>query len=76
MTYDMRPEIWFEEIAGDGTANDYRLYVDSLQGGYGRLREDGWAWAIVMDSHGKRLEKACPGAEKTANGRGYSLYRL
>lgn len=76
VTYDMRPEIWSEAIAGDGTANDYRLYVDSLQGGYGRLREDGWAWAIVMDSHGKRLEKACPGAEKTANGRGYSLYRL
>lgn len=76
VTYDMRPEIWFEEIAGDGTANDYRLYVDSLQGGYGRLRGDGWAWAIVMDSHGKRLEKACPGAEKTASGRGYALYRL
>ena len=76
VTYDMRPEIWSEAIAGNGTANDYRLYVDSLQGGYGRLKEDGWAWAIVMDSHGKRLEKACPGAEKTADGRGYALYRL
>lgn len=76
VTYDMRPEIWSEAIAGDGADNDYRLYVDSLQGGYGRLKEDGWAWAIVMDSHGKRLEKACPDAEKTADGRGYSLYRL
>lgn len=76
VTYDMRPEIWSEAIAGDGADNDYRLYVDSLQGGYGRLREDGWAWAIVMGSHGKRLEKACPGAEKTADGRGYALYRL
>lgn len=76
VTYDMRPEIWSEAIAGDGVANDYRLYVDSLEGGFGRLRKDGWAWAIVMDSHGKRLEKACPGAEKTATGRGYSLYRL
>lgn len=76
VTYDMRPEIWSEAIAGEGAANDYRRYVDSLQGGYGRLRENGWAWAIVMDSHGKRLEKACPGAEKTASGRGYSLYRL
>lgn len=76
VTYDMRPEIWSEAIAGDGAANDYRLYVDSLEGGYGHLREDCWAWAIVMDSHGKSLEKACPGAEKTANGRGYTLYRL
>lgn len=76
VTYDMRPEIWSEAIAGDGADNDYRLYVDSLQGGYGRLKEDGWAWAIVMDSHGKHLEKACPDAEKTADGRGYSLYRL
>lgn len=76
VTYDMRPEIWSEAIAGDGAANDYRLYVDSLERGYGHLREDGWAWAIVMDSHGKRLEKACPGAEKTASGRGYALYRL
>lgn len=76
VTYDMRPEIWSEAIAGDGAANDYRLYVDSLEGGYGHLREDGWAWAIVMDSHGKRLEKACPGAEKKASGRGYALYRL
>lgn len=76
VTYDMRPEIWSEAIAGDGAANDYRLYVDSLEGGYGHLRKDSWAWAIVMDSHGKRLEKACPGAEKTASGRGYTLYRL
>lgn len=76
VTYDMRPEIWSEAIAGDGAANDYRLYVDSLEGGYGHLRKDCWAWAIVMDSHGKRLEKACPGAEKTASGRGYTLYRL
>ena len=76
VTYDMRPEIWSEAIAGDSAANDYRLYVDSLEGGFGRLREDGWAWAIVMDSHGKRLEKACPGAKKTASGRGYTLYRL
>ena len=76
VTYDMRPEIWSEAIAGDGAADDYRLYVDSLEGGYGHLREDCWAWAIVMDSHGKRLEKACPGAEKTASGRGYALYRL
>lgn len=76
VTYDMRPEIWSEAIAGDSAANDYRLYVDSLEGGFGRLREDGWAWAIVMDSHGKRLEKACPGAKKTAKGRGYTLYRL
>ena len=76
VTYDMRPEIWSEAIAGDGAADDYRLYVDSLEGGYGHLRKDSWAWAIVMDSHGKRLEKACPGAEKTASGRGYTLYRL
>lgn len=76
VTYDMRPEIWSEAIAGDGAANDYRLYVDSLEGGYEHLRKDSWAWAIVMDSHGKRLEKACPGAEKTASGRGYTLYRL
>ena len=76
VTYDMRPEIWSEAIAGDGAANDYRLYVDSLEGGYGQLRKHCWAWAIVMDSHGKRLEKACPGAEKTASGRGYTLYRL
>lgn len=76
VTYDMRPEIWSEAIAGDSAANDYRLYVDSLEGGFGRLREDGWAWAIVIDSHGKRLEKACPGAKKTASGRGYALYRL
>lgn len=76
VTYDMRPEIWSEAIAGDGAANDYRLYVDSLEGGYENLRKDSWAWAIVMDSHGKRLEKACPGAEKTASGRGYTLYRL
>lgn len=76
VTYDMRPEIWSEAIAGDSAANDYRLYVDSLEGSFGRLREDGWAWAIVMDSHGKRLEKACPGAKKTASGRGYALYRL
>lgn len=76
VTYDMRPEIWSEAIAGDGAANDYRLYVDSLEGGYGHLRKDSWAWAIVMDSHGKRLEKACHGAEKTASGRGYTLYRL
>lgn len=76
VTYDMRPEIWSEAIAGDGAANDYRLYVDSLEGGYEHLRKDSWAWAIMMDSHGKRLEKACPGAEKTASGRGYTLYRL
>lgn len=76
VTYDMRPEIWSEAIAGDSAANDYRLYVDSLEGGYGHLRKDCWSWAIVMDSHGKRLEKACPGAEKTASGRGYTLYRL
>lgn len=76
VTYDMRPEIWSEAIAGDGAANDYRLYVDSLEGGYGQLGKDCWAWAIVMDSHGKRLEKACPGAEKTASGMGYTLYRL
>lgn len=76
VTYDMRPEIWSEAIAGDGAANDYRLYVDSLEGGYGHLGKDCWAWAIVMDSHGKRLEKACPGAERTARGRGYTLYRL
>lgn len=76
VTYDMRPEIWSEAIAGDGAPNDYRLYVDSLEGGYEHLRKDSWAWAIVMDSHGKRLEKACPGAEKTASGRGYTLYRL
>lgn len=76
VTYDMRPEIWSEAIAGDGAADDYRLYVDSLEGGFGRLRKDRWALAIVMDSHGKRLEKACPGAEKTASGRGYALYRL
>lgn len=76
VTYDMRPEIWSEAIAGDGAANDYRLYVDSLEGGYGHLGKDCWAWAIVMDSHVKRLEKACPGAVKTASGRGYTLYRL
>lgn len=76
VTYDMRPEIWSEAIAGDGASNDYRLYVDSLEGGYGGLRKHCWAWAIVMDSHGKRLEKACPGAEKAASGRGYTLYRL
>lgn len=76
VTYDMRPEIWSEAIAGDGSANDYRLYVDSLEGGYGHLRKDCWSWAIVMDPHGKRLEKACPGAEKIASGRGYTLYRL
>lgn len=76
VTYDMRPEIWSEAIAGDSAANDYRLYVDSLEGGFGHLKEDGWTWAIVMDSHGKRLEKACPGAKKTASGRGYALYRL
>lgn len=76
VTYDMRPEIWSEAIAGDGAANDYRLYVDSLEGGYGQLRKHCWAWAIVMDSHGKRLEKACPGAEKAASGRGYTLFRL
>ena len=76
VTYDMRPEIWSEAIAGNGAANDYRLYVDSLEGGYGHLGKDCWAWAIVMDSHGKRLEKACPGAERTARGRGYTLYRL
>lgn len=76
VTYDMRPEIWSEAIAGDGAANDYRLYVDSLEGGYGHLRKDSWSWAIVMDSHGKRLEKAYPSAEKIASGRGYTLYRL
>lgn len=76
VTYDMRPEIWSEAIAGNGAANDYRLYVDSLEGGYGHLGKHCWAWAIVMDSHGKRLEKACPGAERTASGRGYTLYRL
>ena len=76
VTYDMRPEIWSEAIAGESAANDYRLYVDSLEGGFGRLKEDGWTWAIVMDSRGKRLEKACPGAKKTASGRGYALYRL
>lgn len=76
VTYDMRPEIWSDAIAGDGAPNDYRAYVDSLEGGYGRLVEDGWSWAIVMESHEKRVEKACPGAEKAANGRGYTLYRL
>ena len=76
VTYDMRPEIWSEAIAENGAANDYRHYVDSLEGGYGHLGKHCWAWAIVMDSHGKRLEKACPGAERTASGRGYTLYRL
>ncbi len=35
LTYDMRPEIWSEAISGNGRANDYRAYVDSLEGGYG-----------------------------------------
>ena len=76
VTYDMRPEIWSEAISGNGKANDYRAYVDSLEGGYGALKEDGWTWAIVKDSNVKRFGKACPGAEKTASGRGYVLYRL
>lgn len=76
VTYDMRPEIWSEAISGDARANDYRAYVDSLEGGYGFLKEDGWTWAIVRDSNIKRFGKACPGAEKTASGRGYALYRL
>lgn len=76
VTYDMRPEIWSEAISGDGRANDYRAYVDSLEGGYGVLKEDGWTWAIVRDSNAKRFGKACPGAEKAASGRGYTLYRL
>lgn len=76
VTYDMRPEIWSEAISGDAKANDYRAYVDSLEGGYGFLKEDGWTWAIVRDSNIKRFGKACPGAEKTASGRGYVLYRL
>lgn len=76
VTYDMRPEIWSEAIAGDSAANDYRHYVDSLEGGYGVLKEDGWTWAIVRDSNAKRFGKACPGAEKAASGRGYTLYRL
>lgn len=76
VTYDMRPEIWSEAISGTGKANDYRAYVDSLEGGYEVLKEDGWTWAIVRDSNIKRFGKACPGAEKTANGRGYVLYRL
>lgn len=76
VTYDMRPEIWSEAISGDAKANDYRAYVDSLEGGYGFLKEDGWTWAIVRDSNIKRFGKACPDAEKTASGRGYVLYRL
>lgn len=76
VTYDMRPEIWSEAISGDARANDYRAYVDSLEEGYGFLKEDGWTWAIVRDSNIKRFGKACPGAEKTASGRGYALYRL
>lgn len=76
VTYDMRPEIWSEAISGNARANDYRAYVDSLEGGYGFLKEDGWTWAIVRDSNIKRFGKACPGAEKTASGRGYALYRL
>lgn len=76
VTYDMRPEIWSEAISGDARTNDYRAYVDSLEGGYGFLKEDGWTWAIVRDSNIKRFGKACPGAEKTASGRGYALYRL
>lgn len=76
VTYDMRPEIWSEAISGDAKANDYRAYVDSLEGGYEVLKEDGWTWAIVRDSSVKRLGKACPGAEKAASGRGYVLYRL
>lgn len=76
VTYDMRPEIWSESISGTGKANDYRAYVDSLEGGYEVLKEDGWTWAIVRDSNIKRFGKACPGAEKTTNGRGYVLYRL
>ena len=35
VTYDMRPEIWSEAISGDGRANDYRAYVDSLEGATG-----------------------------------------
>ena len=76
VTYDMRPEIWSEAISGDAKANDYRAYVDSLEGGYGVLKEDGWTWAIVRDSNVKRFGKACPGADKAASGRGYVLYRL
>ena len=76
MTYDMRPEIWSEAISGNGKANDYRAYVDSLEGDYGVLKEDGWTWAIVRDSNVKRFGKACPGADKAASGRGYVLYRL
>lgn len=76
VTYDMRPEIWAEAISGEGKSNDYRAYVDSLKGGYGALRENGWTWAIVKDANGKRFGKACPGAEKVAGGRGYALYRL
>lgn len=76
VTYDMRPEIWSKAIAGDGAADDYRAYVDSLNGGFERLPDNGWTWAIVLSSHGKRLEKACPAARKVAQGRGYVLYRL
>lgn len=76
VTYDLRPEIWSEAISGNGGMDDYRAYVDSLEGGYGVLGEDGWTWAIVRESDVKRFGKACPDAEKTASGRGYVLYRL
>lgn len=76
VTYDLRPEIWSEAISGNGGMDDYRAYVDSLEGGYGVLGEDGWTWAIVRESDVKRFGKACPDAEKAASGRGYVLYRL
>lgn len=75
VTYDMRPEIWSEAIAGKGTADDYRAFVDQRGRGYRGIDSAGWSWALVKSGNARKFEDRNK-AYMVARGRGYILYWL
>lgn len=74
---DMRPEIWGERIAGDGSRSAYREIVDVLQGSTSLKDSTGeWGWDLflVRDEEADALRSG-GNVEQVASGGGYMLFR-
>lgn len=73
---DMRPEIWGERIAGEGSRSAYREIVDVLQGSTSlkvSTAEWGWDLFLVRDEEAGAL-RGGGNVEKVASGGGYILF--